>query len=191
MEIALYVQTQSCILRILYGKLYSSYVAYVYIEEFVSLIENQRVGIFPPKIKNSLPPIISFKMISKLPGFSYSCRRRYVAFVEKREFFSLMGNQRVGIFPPKSKNSLLPENIFHLISKNPGLTFSARRSHVAKIFRMLTCTSERRNNNQSYICEAAYVEAVRKKTLHQSSRTVTRPSADFQTKFFRRFKPLR
>ena len=83
-------------------------------------------------------------MISKLPGLSYSCRGRYVAFVEKREFVSLMGNQRVGIFPPKSKNSLPPENIFHLISKNPGLTFSARRSHVVKICRMLTCTSERR-----------------------------------------------
>ena len=49
MGIALCVQTQSCILRILYIKLYSSYVAYVYNEEFVSLIGNQRVGIFPPK----------------------------------------------------------------------------------------------------------------------------------------------
>ena len=64
-----------------------------------------------------------------------------MAFVEKSEFVPLMRNQRVGIFPPKSKNSLLPENIFHLISKNPGLTFSARRSHVAKICRMLTCRS--------------------------------------------------
>ena len=70
---------------------------------------------FPAKIRNSFPPIISFEMISKLPGLSYSCRRRYVAFVEKMEFVSFMGNQRVGIFPPKSKNSLLPENIFHLI----------------------------------------------------------------------------
>ena len=67
-----------------------------------------------------------------------------MAFVEKSEFVSLMGNQRVGIFPPKSKKSLLPGNIFHLISKNPGSTFSARRSHLAKICRMLTCTLERR-----------------------------------------------
>ena len=49
--LALCVQTQFCILRILYGKLYSSYVAYVYNEEFVSLIGNQRVGILPPKSK--------------------------------------------------------------------------------------------------------------------------------------------
>ena len=66
-----------------------------------------------------------------------------MVFVEKREFVSLMGNQRVGIFPPKLENSLLPEDIFHLISKNSGLTFSARRSHVVKICRMLTCSSER------------------------------------------------
>ena len=54
------------------------YVAYVYNEELVSPIGNQRVGIFPPKIKNSLPPITSFKMVSKIPGLIYSCRRSYV-----------------------------------------------------------------------------------------------------------------
>ena len=37
------------LLRILYGKLYLCYVAYVYNGELVSLIGNQRVGIFPPK----------------------------------------------------------------------------------------------------------------------------------------------
>ena len=36
-------------------------------------------------------------------------------------------------FPAKIKNSLLPVNIFHLISKNPGLTFSPRRRYVDKI----------------------------------------------------------
>ena len=35
----------------LYGKLYLTYVAYVYNGEIVSLIGNQRVGIFPPKSK--------------------------------------------------------------------------------------------------------------------------------------------
>ena len=51
-----------------------------------------------------------------------------MAKLKNGEFVSLIGNQRVGIFPLKSKNSLFLENIFHLISKNPGLTFSARRS---------------------------------------------------------------
>ena len=34
-----------------YGKLYLSYVAHVYDGKLVSLIGNQRVGIFPPKSK--------------------------------------------------------------------------------------------------------------------------------------------
>ena len=33
---------------------------------------------FPAKIKKSLPPITSFKMVSKIPGLIYSCRRSYV-----------------------------------------------------------------------------------------------------------------
>ena len=70
---------------------------------------------FPAKMKYSLLPITSFEMASKIPGLIYSCRRSYVANLQKREFVSLMGNLRVGIFPPKSKISLLPENIFHLI----------------------------------------------------------------------------
>ena len=37
----------------------------------------------------------------------------------------------------------------------------------------------------------AYVEPYEKKTRKQSSRPVTRPSADFQTRFFRRLKRLR
>ena len=48
-----YVQKRSLLscYIILYGKLYLSYVAYIYNEEIVSLIGNQRVGIFPPKSK--------------------------------------------------------------------------------------------------------------------------------------------
>ena len=48
---------------------------------------NQRVGIFPAKIKNSLRPIPSFDMMSKFPGSDLSCRRRYVIklFVGKKK----------------------------------------------------------------------------------------------------------
>ena len=68
-------------------------------------------------------------------------------------------------FPFKIKKSVLPENIFHLISHNPGLTFSGRRSHVIKICRMLTCTSERINKNnknkkyrvQGYVLPVEYL----------------------------------
>ena len=42
-------------------------------------------------------------MMSKFLGSSYSCRRSYVANLKKGEFLSLIGNQRVGILPPKSK----------------------------------------------------------------------------------------
>ena len=35
-----------------------------------------------------------------------------------------------------------------MLSKNPGLAFSARRSHVIKICQMLTCSSERKYNNK-------------------------------------------
>ena len=41
--------------------------------------------------------------MSKFPGLSHSCRRSYVAKLENWEFVFLIGNQRVGIFPPKSK----------------------------------------------------------------------------------------
>ena len=45
--------------------------------------------------------------------------------------------------------------------------------------------------NERYIREAAYVEAVRKKTRKQSSRTITRPCADFQTSFFPTFQAIK
>ena len=51
-------QDENCItcsytimLRILYGKRYLCYIAYVYNWELVSLIGNQRIGIFPQKSK--------------------------------------------------------------------------------------------------------------------------------------------
>ena len=56
---------------------------------------------FPAKIENSLLP--SFDMMSKFPGLNHSCRRRYMNKLKKGEFVSLLGNQRVGILPPKSK----------------------------------------------------------------------------------------
>ena len=51
-------------------KLYSSYVAYVYNGEFVSLIGNQRVGIFPPKSKNLFHPSLALKWYQNFQDWS-------------------------------------------------------------------------------------------------------------------------
>ena len=58
--------SNTIMLRILNGKLYLSYVAYVYNGKLVSLIGNQRIGIFPPKSENSLLPIPSFDIDIKI-----------------------------------------------------------------------------------------------------------------------------
>ena len=42
-------------------------------------------------------------MVLKIPGLIYSCRKSYVANLQKWEFVSLIGKQRVEIFPLKSK----------------------------------------------------------------------------------------
>ena len=55
-----------------------------------------------------------------------------------------------GNFPVKIKNSLFPDNIFHLMSKNLGITFSARRSCVPKIMANADLfESERKKNNKN------------------------------------------
>ena len=62
-----------------------------------------------------------------------------------------------------------------MMSKFPGSDHSCRRRYVALLL------AERRNKNEIYICEAV-CDAVREWS------EVTRPSADCQTTFFRRFK---
>ena len=103
------------------------YVAYVYNGEFVSLIGNQRVGIFPPKSKILFHLLLASKRCRKFQdwsipvgGITWSIFKKGICFPHRE---SASWN-----FPTKIKNSLLPKNIFHLISNNPGLIFSARRS---------------------------------------------------------------
>ena len=134
-----YVQDKNCImcsytmmLRILYGKLYLCYVAYVYNGELVSLIGNQRVGILPPKSK-----IL----------FSLS--------------LALIWCQNFQDWTIPVKGDTWP-----------------------------SCSAERRNKNEKDNIRMR-VWSRTKQTREQCSRTVTRPSADFQTKFFRRFRQLK
>ena len=89
-----------------------------------------------------------------------------------------MGNQRVGIFPPKSENSLRPIPSFDMMSKFPGSDHSCRRRYVIKLL-----VGKKKKKNEIYICEAV-CDAVREWS------EVTRPSADCQTTIFRRFKQL-
>ena len=83
--------------------IHRTYVACVYNGEIVSLIGNQRVGIFPAKIRNSLQLIPTFDMMSKFPELNHSCRRRYVAklFGGKKRIIIRMKKYRVQgyVFP--------------------------------------------------------------------------------------------
>ena len=94
----------------------------------------------------------------------------YVAYVYNGELISLIGNQRVGIFPPKSK-ILFVLSLALIWCRN----FQDRTIPVGGDT-WPSCTSERRNNNEIYICEAV-CDAVREWS------EVTRPSADCQTTF--------
>ena len=103
----------------------------------------------------------------------------YVAYVYNGEFVPLIGNQRVGIFPPKSKiffvlslASIWCRNFQDRTIPVRGDTWpSFWRKELIRIIRKI------------YICEAV-CDAVRKWS------EVTRPSADCQTTIFRRFKQL-
>ena len=57
----------------------------------------------------------------------------YVAYVYNGELVPLMGNQRVGIFPPKSKILFRPIPSFDMMSKFPGSDHSCRRRYVNKL----------------------------------------------------------
>ena len=66
-----------------------------------------------------------------------------------------------------------------MMSKFPGSDHSCRRRYVNKLL-----AERKKKKNEIYICEAV-CDAVRKWSV------VTRPSADCQTTFFRRFKLIR
>ena len=142
---------------------YVAAVAYVYNGKLVSLIGNRRVGIFRPKSKILFHLSLALKWYQNFQdratpvgGVTWPILKKRISFPHRE---SASWN-----FPAEIKNSLLPENIFHLIWKNPGLTFSARRRNVAKICRMLTCSSERKyknkNKNETNICVPAYSNSV-------------------------------
>ena len=85
--------------------------------------------------------------------FTGISRRKY------EELISLIGNQRVEIFPAKIWNSLRLIPSFDMISKFPGSDHSSRRRYVAKLL------AERINNNNKNerdTCWLAFAEVVRK-----------------------------
>ena len=100
-----------------YRKLFLSNVAHIYIGKFVSLMKNQRVGIFPPKSKilfhlsPTLIRCLNFQDWAFPVGGDTrpSFRKRRICFPHRK---SASWN-----FPAKTKNSLLPGNIFHLMWK--------------------------------------------------------------------------
>ena len=89
------------------------YVAYVYNGELVSLIGNQWVGIFPPKSRNSLPLIISFEMISKLPRFELLLKEEIRGLCWKKGICFPHGKSGSWNFHTKNqeRDLLLPEAI--------------------------------------------------------------------------------
>ena len=71
------------------------YVAYVYNGELVSLIGNQRVGIFPPKSEILFVLSLALIWCRKFPGSDHSCRRRYVALLlSERRIIIIEKNER-------------------------------------------------------------------------------------------------
>ena len=82
-------------------------------------------------------------------------------------------------FPAKIRNCLRPIPSFDMMSKFPGSDHSCRRRYVVKL--LAERINKNKKKNEIYICEAV-CDAVREWS------EVTRPTADCQTGFFRRFK---
>ena len=125
--------------RLHHGKLYSSYVANVYNGEFVSLIGNQRVGIFPPESQ------ILFHLSSALKWYQ---NFQDWATPVGGDTWSLLN--KFNLFPSWEISEL------EFSHKNQKILSSLRISFIwyRKIQDLpsplggVTCTSERRNNNE-------------------------------------------
>ena len=100
----------------------------------------------------------------------------YVAYVYNGELISLIGNQRVGIFPPKSE-ILFVLSLALIWCRN----FQDRTIPVGGDTWPSYLAERKKKKNEIYICEAV-CDAVREWS------EVTRPTANCQTTFFRRFK---
>ena len=133
---------------ILYGKLYSSYVAYVYNGEFVSLIGNQRVGISPPNSEIPFHPSLALKWYQNFQDWATPVGGDTWPLLKKGNLFPSWEISELE-FSHQNQKILFSLRIsfiwYQIIQDWP---FSARRSHVAKICRMLTCTLERRKKNE-------------------------------------------
>ena len=121
--------------------------------------------------------------------FTGISRRRYIAYVYNGEMFSLIGNQRVGIFPSKSKI------LFYLSLALIWCQNFQDRTIPVGGDTWTSCSAERRKSNEketyASVCEAVRNKHGSKVTGPSRDRPlleVMRPSADCQTTFFRRFK---
>ena len=110
--------------------------------------------------------------------FTGISRRRYVACVYNGELISLIGNQRVGIFPPKSEILFVPSLALIWCRNFQDRTIPVGGDTWPSFWR-----KERRITE--YTSARQYVMPYEKKTREQKSRTVTWQFADFQTTFFR------
>ena len=137
----------------------------------------------------------------------------YVAYVYNGELVFLIGNQWVGIFPPKSKILFVLSLALKWCRNFQDGTIPVGGDTWT------SCTSEKRkkknkNKNERDICQPAYAKSFAKTTgtnspeghatiqpkwqnfeksrwtVRQQWLVVTRPLADCQTTFFRRFKPF-
>ena len=106
----------------------------------------------------------------------------YVAYVHNGELVPLMGNQRVGIFSPKSKILFVLSLALIWCRNFQDRTIPVGGDTWTSFWRKEE--KKKKKNSEIYICEAV-CDAV----LEWSE--VTRPSADCQTTIFRRFKHIR
>ena len=159
---------------------------------------------FPAKIRNCLRPIPSFDMMSKFPGSDHSCRRRYVVKLLAERINNNNNNK-------KNKNKIY---IFEAVcdavrewsevtrpTADCQTTFFRRFKQFGKILKKVAERSRdsgRRSRdrrptvNQRFLDVSSDLGKFWKKSLngHATMVEVTRPSADCQTTFFRRFKQL-
>ena len=172
------------------------YVAYVYNGEFVSLIGNQRVWIFPPTSKILFHLSLALKWYQNFQDWATPVGGDTWFLLKKGNLFPSWEISELE-FSHQNRKILFSLRLFFIWyrkiqdwpSSLGGVTWSkytecwpVRRKEGKRRIRIRIT----RKTTYVSVCEAVW-----KKSRKQSSRTVTRPSADFQTRFFRRFKRLR
>ena len=151
---------------------------------------------FPAKIRNSLRPIPSFDMMSKIPGSDHSCRRRYVA----KLLAERINNNEIYICEAVC-DAVREWSEVTRPSADCQTTFHGRFKRFGKILKKVAERSRdsgRRSRDRRPTVKQRFMDVSSdlgkfwKESLngHATVVEVTRPSADCQTTFFGRFKQL-